>query len=50
MAEGMLDGNAAALEHYESDAKPFIAPFDAFMQAGVMAGDHGDTNAIITVK
>ncbi len=50
LAEGMLDGNAAALEHYESDAKPFITPFDAFIQASVMSGDHGDTNAIITVK
>lgn len=50
LAEGMLDGDAAALEHYESDAKPFIAPFDAFIQASVITGDHADTNAVVTVK
>jgi hypothetical protein len=50
MVEGLIQQDADSLAEYEAEAKPFLAPFDAFIQAAVINGDRADTKAIITVK
>jgi hypothetical protein len=51
LAEGsMADLDAAARKDYETDVKPFLAPFDAFVASTSTGGDLTSSKAIITVK
>jgi hypothetical protein len=40
----------AALKTYETDVKPYLVPFDAFVASGSVAGDIDHSKAIIVVK
>ena len=42
--------DAAALKSYESDVKPFLAPFDALVASNSVGGDMNSSTVIITVK
>jgi len=39
-----------ALKSYETEVKPFLVPFDAFVASNSVAGDLDHSDAIITVK
>jgi len=43
-------GDAAQRQHYETDVKPFLAPFDAMLASGTFKDDLGRSTVIITVK
>ena len=40
----------SALKTYETEVKPFLAPFDAFVASSSVGGDLDQLDAIITVK
>ena len=43
-------GDAAALKKYETDVKPFLAPFDALIASNSAGGDLTTSTVVITVK
>jgi hypothetical protein len=49
--EGLISSHdPSALKAYETEVKPFLVPFDAFVASGSVAGDLDHSDAIITVK
>ena len=49
--EGMVkSGDAAGLKKYETDVKPFLAPFDALIASNSVGGDLTRSTIVITVK
>ncbi len=49
--EGMIkSGDAAGLKKYETDVKPFLAPFDALIASNSVGGDLNRSTIVITVK
>ena len=50
LVEGLIAGEVSEMSEYEAEAKPFLEPFDAFIQAAVIADGVADTKALITVK
>jgi len=49
--EGLIaTHDPSALKTYETEIKPFLVPFDAFVASGSVAGDLDHSDAIITVK
>jgi hypothetical protein len=49
--EGMVkSGDAAALKEYETNVKPFLAPFDALIASNSVGGDLTRSTVVITVK
>ena len=49
--EGMVkSGDAAALKEYETNVKPFLAPFDALIASNSVGGDLTRSTIVITVK
>lgn len=43
-------GDAAQRQKYETDIKPFLAPFDAMIASGTFKDDLGRSTVVITVK
>jgi hypothetical protein len=43
-------GDAAQRQRYETDVKPFLAPFDAMLASGTFKDDLGRSTVIISVK
>ena len=48
--KAMAAGNPSGVATYETDAKPFLVPFDAFVGSSSVAGDLDHSLDIITVK
>ena len=49
--EGLISAHDPnALKTYETEVKPFLVPFDAFVASNSVAGDLDHSDAIITVK
>jgi hypothetical protein len=49
--EGMIkSGDAAGLKKYETDVRPFLAPFDALIASNSVGGDLARSTIVITVK
>ena len=46
----MAKVHAAEYAEYETEYRPFLLPFDAYMMSSVVGSDVGRTNAIITIK
>ena len=51
LAEGFAkDADASALKEYETNVKPYLAPFDALVASGSVGGDLTRSTVIVTVK
>ena len=50
LVEGLIGSEVGDMAEYEAEAKPFLAPFDVFIQAAVIADGEVDTKSLITVK
>ena len=51
LAEGVMgDLDAASLKQYQTDVKPYLAPFDALVASSSVGGDLTSSKVIITVK
>jgi hypothetical protein len=50
LVEGLIGSEVSDMAEYEAEAKPFLAPFDAFIQAAVIADGEVDSTSLITVK
>ena len=48
--KGMAEADPSDRQKYETDVKPFLAPFDALFAAGSIDGDLGSSTVIISVK
>jgi hypothetical protein len=43
-------GDAAALKEYETNVKPYLAPFDALIASNSVGGDLTRSTIVITVQ
>jgi hypothetical protein len=50
LVEGAVAEDAEALAKYEAEVKPFLLPFDAYIQSSSVGGELSQTKAVITIK
>jgi hypothetical protein len=50
LVEGVVKTDPDALAEYEAEVKPFLVPFDAFLQSSSVGDDRADNKAVITIK
>jgi hypothetical protein len=50
MVEDAIRSQGVDFSEYEREVKPFLLPFDAYLQASTIDGDRAETRILITIK